>query len=700
MEKDEIRYFADLMAEQIANERPGQWGDYELLDVWQHFIDEGDREQETAVLELILRSPDHSELIDYGELYYEVAQNHRLAKVHSKAIGWLYAAIAYEEQHEPSLRGRLFWRNSLAEAYLYGHEFSAGLALFAQNLRLHPGYLDTYNIAAMTLADVGLHSLVEAVIERALSVAAIVDDEGYNDQWKKLLAEIKEADEPKTSLLSEVDEDVLEAFQVALALPIADDFDEDASQPFIPPIDQLVSADALPNDLADEILSQYKVFAPELIRLAFSDLDSPGPAHAVALLRQLRDEETALFTELSPWLDKADGDWQESLSQDLGKIGGFSTAELKTIAADTTYDTFVRTGATKILRKRLEQNPELHEEIVTLFRHLLNRPEAHDLAAEEAFIGFLIGDVLDADLRELYPDIQLAFTEDRVDPSVIGPGEVEEEWDLPFTELAGRGRQDGLNLQLRCTVCERSRFHFTRHVLVDTITLEKQQEGEAVEFDAHILDHEIICPKCGSVDQYRLTHQAHIALLGQQAPETMLAMLTGQKPDKIEKNPRVHYKGSHALGGPMHPLKAIQRYQKLIAAQPHKTDLQVRLGGVYLFVMRFEQGLRYLRQVYEVVPDDIEVVMRLAMAEHDFGDRERAKALYQQVFKLARQDIFSKEMIEMAATARDGLKALQRGDYSPMEIPISASVYYGEPEKEKKTNLWRPNQKKKSKKRR
>jgi cytochrome c-type biogenesis protein CcmH/NrfG len=139
----------------------------------------------------------------------------------------------------------------------------------------------------------------------------------------------------------------------------------------------------------------------------------------------------------------------------------------------------------------------------------------------------------------------------------------------------------------------------------------------------------------------------------------------------------------------MHPLKAIQRYQQLIAARPHKADLHMRLGGVYLFVMRFEQGLAALRQAYELAPNDVEVVIRLAMTEHDFGDSTQAKALYQQVFQLARRNIFSKEMMEIAATARDGLKALQRGDYSPMEMPISAAVYYGKSAKAKSTTSGR-----------
>ncbi len=700
MKQKQEQFFAGLTADQIAKEGPGKWGDFEMLDVWQYFMAERDRERETAVLELIMHSPEHSDMVDYGELYYDLAQNHRLDKQYVQAMSWVYAAIAYDEQHEPSTNSRIYWRNNLAEVHLYADELSAGLMLFAQNIHFQPQNLDTYNIAAYILSHIGLNDLTIELLDRAFVVADAVEDEGYNAQWEDLLAKVKQADEPEADRLSEVDTAVLDNFRAALTLSLPADFDEDTPQSFWPPIDQVATADSLTATLIDEILAQQKVLVPELLRLAFSQSHHSGSAHAITLLRQMRDEETAVFSELSPWLDKADGNWQDTLTDSIGKIGGFTTAEIKTIAADTTYDTFLRTGATETLRNQLEQNPELRGDVVTLFRDLLNRPQAHELGTEEEFIGFLIGDALDADLRELYPDIQRAFLEDRVDPTIVGLREVEEEWELPFTKPAASQPTDGMNLLLECTVCNRKRYHFTRHVLVDTITLEKQQEGGLVEFDAHILDHEIICPKCESADQYRLTSQAHMTMVGQQSPETLLAMFTGEEPDKIEPNPRVHHIGAQALGGPMHPLKAIKRYQMLIAAQPNKADLYVRLGGIHLFIMRYEQGVSYLRHGYELAPDDVEAVLRLAMAEHDFGDRQQAKKLYQEVFQLARQDRFSADTMEVAAFARDGLKALQRGQYSPMDIPISAAVYYGEPEKPKKRSFGRSNKKKKRKKRR
>jgi tetratricopeptide (TPR) repeat protein len=344
------KYFADLTADQIAQERPGKWSDSDLVDVWNYFMEQVDRERETAVLELILRSPDHSQdMVDYSELYHELAQNYRLEKQYPQAIGWLYAAIAYNEQHEPSTSSRIFWRSNLAETYLYANELNTALIILTHNLQLQPSNLDSYSIPAYALLELRYHDLVAEMANRALLIATEIEDERFNDQWQDLLAEIEEADEMEKSHLSEVDTAVLDNFRAALALPIPADADEDVPHPFLPPIDQLTTAASLTPTLTSEILAQSKVLIPELIRLAFSDPSTPGPAHAIALLRQLRDMETAVFTQLSPWLDKADGNWQETLSDSMGKIGGITTAELKAIAADTTYDTFVRTNATNAL---------------------------------------------------------------------------------------------------------------------------------------------------------------------------------------------------------------------------------------------------------------------------------------------------------------------------------------------------------------
>ena len=86
---------------------------------------------------------------------------------------------------------------------------------------------------------------------------------------------------------------------------------------------------------------------------------------------------------------------------------------------------------------------------------MLTRPQA-DTASEETITGFLIGDALDTQARKLYPEIERAFIEDRVDTAVISSREVQDHWGLLPVPVPER-RDDGIYLRLRCTVCNRIR---------------------------------------------------------------------------------------------------------------------------------------------------------------------------------------------------------------------------------------------------
>jgi hypothetical protein len=147
-------------------------------------------------------------------------------------------------------------------------------------------------------------------------------------------------------------------------------------------------------------------------------------------LRALRDTQAAELGELSAWLDRATGDWRnELLTRHCGKVGGYTTPELEAIAADGQYSVYIRSSATESLVERAERQPTQREHIIAFMRTLFTRPEA-DTAGEETFVGFLIGDVLDLDARELYPEIQRAFAEDRVDTSIITLLDVHDRWGL------------------------------------------------------------------------------------------------------------------------------------------------------------------------------------------------------------------------------------------------------------------------------
>ena len=114
------------------------YGDYELLSVCEYFDNVNDRGREMAVYELILRSPEVSEMVAYEQLYFDVVNYYRWEKQYLNAVQWCYALIAFSEQHDGGM-DRVNHRLDLADIFLDKGEFDLGLKLYTQLLRVDGG---------------------------------------------------------------------------------------------------------------------------------------------------------------------------------------------------------------------------------------------------------------------------------------------------------------------------------------------------------------------------------------------------------------------------------------------------------------------------------------------------------------------------------------------------------------------------------
>jgi len=665
-----VKQFEALTRAQILALRPGAWGDLELLDVLQHFeTQEKDRDRAMAVAELILRSPEVGD-VDYHMLYLDLVGYYRWNHDFPAALRWAHALVAHDEQHNEG-RNRANAGRDLAETYLEAGDLNTGLALFARLAQAIPADIWNYNVLGFALPRAGLPRLALEVLDYALALVARRDPERLKGQLTDMRRRTAEAvaATPSASRTAEVDPAVLTAFRAALMPPQpARAARREPATPYLPPVAQ-------PGDAALASAPPDKALIPELIRLAFDQtLPVDGaPARAVAILRAWRDAPVAELGELSAWLDRATGDWRnELLTRRCGKVGGYTTPELEAIAADTQYSVYVRSSATESLVERAERAPAQRERIVAFVRTLLTRPEA-DTAGEETFVGFLIGDVLDLDARELYPDVQRAFAEDRVDTSIIDLLCVHDRWDLAPLPAPHR-RSDGLYLRLRCTACDRVREHFVQHVLLDVGTLEQQTQGRPVAYDPYIMDHEIVCPKCGAVDRYAMTPQAHLALtVLPQGIDDMVALLSGKKSAAdLPLNPRLHPFRTNVFGRPMHPLAGLAEYRRRIAASPRDARLYMRMGTLLRTLYRYPAALEAHRQAYALNPNDAEIALVRGMSEHDFGDRAAAKEMYERVLALelkgkGRWGLFRSDT--WAGAAAEGLDRLKRRKSSACALP-------------------------------
>jgi tetratricopeptide (TPR) repeat protein len=682
-----IKQFDTLTREQILALRPGVWGDLELLDVMEHFEKERkDRDREMAVAELALRSPQVSE-VDYYLLYLNLVGYYRWKRNFPAALRWAHALIAHDEQHNEG-RNRANHCRDLAETYLAagdpsagsGQSLDTGLALFARLAQADPTDIWNYNALGFSLPRAGLPHLALEVLDYALALVARKDPEQLKEQLtdqRRRAAETSASTSDRTGDLSPA---VLAEFRAAVLPPRparpARSAKRKEATPYLPPVAQLLTADPSGDTAFEaEILARGRVLVPELVRLAF-DLELPpdgAPARAVALLRALRDAQAAELGELSAWLDRASGDWRnELLARRCGKVGGYTTPELEAIAADTQYSVYIRASATEALVERAERSPAQRERVVAFMRMLLTRLEA-DTAGEETFVGFLIGDILDLDARELYPEIRRVFAEDRVDASIIDLLFVHHRWGLAPLPIPER-RGDGLYLRLRCTACDRVREHFVQNVLLDLGTLEQQTQGRPVAYAPHVMDHEIVCPKCGAVDRYEMTPQAYLALtVLPKGLDDMAALLTGKKSGAdLPLNPRLHPFRSSVFGKPMHPLAGLEEYRRRIAANPRDAKLYMRMGTLLRTLYRYPEALEAHRQAYALNPNDAEIVLARAMSEHDFGGPAAAKEMYQRVLTLELEGkrtwgIFRSDT--WASAAAEGLELLKQRKPSLWALP-------------------------------
>ena len=123
-----------------------------------------------------------------------------------------------------------------------------------------------------------------------------------------------------------------------------------------------------------------------------------------------------------------------------------------------------------------------------------------------------------------------------------------------------------------------------------------------------------------------------------------------------------------AFNRPMHPLEGLERYRKLIAADPQNATLYYRMGMLLRTIRRYPQALEAFRQGYEQSTDNPEFILHLAMAEHDFGDPALAEERYEETIALLeRQPMGDPYNFELGQTARRGHRLLKHNKKSPWQ---------------------------------
>lgn len=430
-------------------------------------------------------------------------------------------------------------------------------------------------------------------------------------------------------------------------------------------LEQLLEAGEHPDDdLFQEIHDQGEAAVPQLIEIAtdpeliWADSDSPevwAPTHAIHLLGRLR--ATAAIAPLITLLEEEEeADWiREELPDVLAQIGPAALKPLKTFAADRNHNFYGRSAACNSLVEIAQSHPETRQEAIDFLRTFL--PAYPDEKPDdETFRGFVISDLLDLKAREAYPDIEAAFVEDRVDDLVVGLDDVQKE--LGIHGGAKSRERAEFKIRLKCQECGFVRPHAVDVVYCDLGTQKRKTRGEEVPYSEFIIPQRIVCPRCGAVDRYELTSEAHLAMTAELLKLAARGRSTPGLGDGTKHLRLMHFTVKD--GREMHPLEALEMYQRRVEAKPDDVRLRLFYANVLRFLGRGDEARAQYEQAKALDPRNADVYFGLAQMAEMQKDSESALAMYEEYLACMPRRPKGKEAREMWDYAQDTVEALRR----------------------------------------
>jgi len=640
-------------AADIRNLRPGTYNDDDLLDLSEHVADEDERL--LAIWEAILHSPQLNTLIDYDAIYESVVSAWLAREDEAIARRWAYAWLAYSAQqafikHRQAAakapkdtapktdNGVTTAFYGLVETHLSAGDPATALTLLLRWYHHTPGDPgDALWELAKILHQYGYVEPTLTVLDRLMAWLPATDEESRADvvEWQASLR-TEGTSRPFPPALMGLFHELLSLIEQPAA----------AAARYLPPLSRLATTGQMEDEEKAAILAQGPVLVPDLIHLAFDPLvtDEAIADTAVALLRQLWQNGVVELEALASLLEPLRPGWRHRLLRHFGKIGPMDLDRLIAFAADPSLDLSVRLGAVEAFSAYGHKVPEERPQVLAFLRDLIVAPKADSPGEEEDLVGFAIMTALELDARELYPFIEAAFREDRVNPVLISLEDVQTEWGLPIAQKSqGKGRY----LLLICKKCQRYRYFFAENIIIDLNTVEKEKSGIYGRYSALIMDREIVCPKCGARDQY--------------GPSPLLVHQILSSEPLVP----VTFVRGYAFGQPMHPLEAIERYRLRILTHPRQAENYMRLGNLLRFIRRFDQALAMIRKGHELEPQNPEWTLMRATAEHDLGDKNLARRYYEEAIRLMTKAPAQEANTAWLQTlARKGLQNLKRGEPS------------------------------------
>ncbi len=204
--------------------------------------------------------------------------------------------------------------------------------------------------------------------------------------------------------------------------------------------------------------------------------------------------------------------------------------------------------------------------------------------------------------------------------------------------------QEGLSLRLRCGKCRRTYRYQVGTVYGVPRLLDEQDTLDEQDEEAFFFLRKIICKKCGAVDEYEITVEAHIAVSFEMVKLNLMedADMEREEFSGVEAMGTKNFKLVHfALsdGTPCTPRQAVRIYQERLAQSPQDSSLWVRLGNVYMKWQHVDEAKRAFEQAVALNPNNVEAHLSLGTIAYDERNKEKAKRHLETVRRLTRTSL-------------------------------------------------------------
>jgi tetratricopeptide (TPR) repeat protein len=645
----EVNQLVEKSIPELDQVRPGVFDDDVILTAIEKIeqLKNPDEEKIFALKRLIFRSPQLESEVEYGDVIYRLQEHEIKLNQGKNLMHWVLSGLVFFSKSEDS--------ELMSHDYLdYGRAllYQGRTDLFIRILTQLVEKTSLSNFLVSVLIEdftrLGYLSLARKLETRAQAHFGRLREDLLVDELIIKLENEKIDMEPLSPDLETQILDVLTTEK----LDVDDELDT---------INRLYEYREMMNIVDPGVSSDdYLLFVPDLIQMVF-DYWGGDNELSVKLLIILKALQMTLLPELSILGDLLNiNQGKVFISEYFGKTQGYTFDHVCEMAMDSSLAPHIQTDAALMLADIADEDSEYKDQAIEALTSLISKPEVDDSRNEE-MVSWLIAYLPDTKCYELKNVIVSAFNEDRVDPVIVKPSSFRNKWALEG--IRPQKRTKGKKILLTCQSCQRTRAYGYDYILFDQ---DRNHLGHPWDSRILFINRSFQCIKCGAKENYMVADVALFDLFPVQISKT--------SPGNVRKETS---EDVFFVSFNLTDILDYDEYQggirALMMAGMKDRIPPLKLAEYYRVIGWFDQARQYFSQAYQQDPNDKIAALLLACAEHDFGDRDKAKELYQKVMEMEKGGVLEMMDDPVVLNALRGLSQLSEGRNSPLPYPVNSN---------------------------